>query len=243
VTVPTVHVLGSAAALTAAVEGAFAALARATVGQAGRFVVALSGGRTPRDLYTALGARDDIPWRDTHIFWADERYVPLDHPESNYRLVRDTLLANAPIPRENVHPFPVQAEPETAAAEYERTLRALFGAADRPSFDLVLLGLGEDGHTASLFPDSPLLRETARWVGAVHVPQLGTYRLTLTPAALNAARHVWFVVSGAAKAEAVRAVLGPARDPARWPAQVVGPDHGEVTWWLDEAAAASRTVI
>ncbi len=215
-----------------------------SIAAAGRFSVALSGGSTPRALYRLLGEppfHEVIDWPRVHLFWGDERFVPADHPDSNYRLARETFISKAPIPSGNVRPMPTEGgDPEAAAAQYEETLRRFFASpeGDAPRFDLVLLGLGPDGHTASLFPGSPALDEGRRLVVATYVPKLDAWRLTLTPPVLRGARHVMFLVSGPDKASVLRAVLEGPYDPRRLPAQLVRPERGELTWLVDEAAAA-----
>lgn len=229
---------------TAAEEVSAAALA--AVAQRDRFVMALSGGHTPRGLYTLLAGdaafRAAIPWDRTHVFWGDERHVPPDHPDSNYRMAREALLDRVPLPGANVHRVRAEdGDAGRAAARYERELRGFFGleGAQRPQFDFVLLGLGPDGHTASLFPGTSALEETTRLVVATHVPALGTDRITLTLPVLNHAACVTFLVVGADKAPVVHAVLeGKPRD-VLLPAQRVRP-AGRLLWLLDSAAAGTR---
>jgi 6-phosphogluconolactonase len=229
--------------LAAAAE--LCAAAQAAVGERGRFVMALSGGHTPRGLYDLL-ARDQtlrmaIPWDRTHVFWGDERHVPPDHPDSNYRIAREALLERVPLPEANVHRvFAEEPDAGRAAAQYEQELRGFFGleGAAFPCFDFVLLGLGQDGHTASLFPGTSALEETARLVVATHVPALGTDRITLTLPTLNHAACVVFLVCGAEKAPIVRAVLDEPRG-SLLPAQRVRPTGG-LLWLLDAAAAGTR---
>ncbi len=159
----------------------------------GRCALVLSGGKTPRALYVLLASefRDRIPWAGVHVFWGDERYVPAQDPDSNYRMARETLLDHVPCPAENIHPMPTSfASPDAAAQDYERTLRGYFNG-DWPRFDIVLLGLGEEGHTASLFPGSPALTERTRWVVAVNVAAKPPERLTLTlPVADSGRQHL-----------------------------------------------------
>ena len=214
-------------------------------GQRGRFTVALAGGSTPRGLYEILARdpafHDHLPWDRTHVFWGDERYVPPDHPDSNYRMVREALLARAPISASNVHPIPAElSDPRDAASAYERVLRAFFdlGPAELPRFDLVILGMGKDGHTASLFPGGRAARERSRLVVAERVKALGAWRITLTLPVLNAAARVVFLVSGEEKAATLATVLGPKGATAGLPAALVRPADGELTWLVDEAAAA-----
>ena len=219
----------------------------------GRFTVALSGGSTPRALYRLLASGDEpyhrlIPWDSVHFFWGDERHVPPDHPDSNYRMAREALLDHVPVPAVNVHRIRGEApDAAVAAAAYEEELRGFFQPApgEAPRFDLVLLGLGPEGHTASLFPGSPALHETGRWVAAPWVEAHHTFRVTLTPPVLNAAARVVFLVSGADKAAALRAVIDfegdseGERDVDRYPAQVVRPAAGTLLWLVDRAAAGS----
>jgi len=217
-------------------------IARDAVRQRGRFAIALSGGRTPAKLY-ALWAQVDAqaagaPWDRVHLFWGDERYVEHDDLLSNYRMTREALLSRITIPAENVHPFPTDcAEPDDCAKTYEAELRKYFGA-DPPAFDLQLLGLGPEGHTASLFPGSPLLEEKTRWVAAVEAPARPRQRLTLTPVVLNEGRNTWFLVSGADKRAIVEA-LRAEKDPrsSEYPAARIQP-AGKVLWFMDKVAAA-----
>jgi len=207
---------------------------------AGRFSLVLAGGSTPSTLYRVLAGenREQVPWARLHLFWGDERYVPLDDPRSNYRLVRDSLLEDVPIPAENVHPMPTHLpDPEDAARAYEGTLRAYFPTS-RPRLDLVLLGMGPDGHTASLFPHSPALDEQRRWVVPVRAPIDPPVRLTLTLPVLNNAACVFFLVAGAEKAEALRRTLAGPSGPDPTPASAVRPPGGRLVWWVDEKAAA-----
>jgi len=206
----------------------------------GRFSVAVSGGNTPRTLYRLLSSRfrAQIPWTKVHIFWGDERYVPLADPNSNYRMARETLLDVVPCPAGNVHPMPTELpDPDVAAREYEKTLRSYFSE-DWPRFDLVLLGLGEEGHTASLFPGSPALNETERWVVAVNAPAEPSLRLKLTLPALTEAANIYFLVTGSNKAQALHHVLIGSPDPKIYPASGVRLAQGTVIWWVDRAAAA-----
>jgi 6-phosphogluconolactonase len=206
----------------------------------GRFRVALSGGSTPKALYGLLASdefRGRFPWRQVSWFWGDERFVPYDHPESNYRMAREAMLGKVAVPPENVFPIPTDGEPENAARRYERTLQEAYGAPildpSRPLFDIVLLGMGPDGHTASLLPGDKLLDERKRWVAAVAHgrPEV---RITLTYPAIESSRHVAFLVEGATKA----AMLGAIRaGGSQLPAARLRP-VGELTWFADRAAAA-----
>ncbi|HET6780539.1 MAG TPA: 6-phosphogluconolactonase [bacterium] len=213
---------------------------RSAVAQRGTCALALSGGNTPRSLYRLLGTanRNQIPWEQVHLFWGDERYVPPDDPASNYRMVRETLLAAIPIPAGHVHPMPTnQEDPNDAAREYEVLLKRQFND-DWPRFDLILLGLAPDGHIASLFPGSKALVEEKQRVLAVRVPKEPPQRLTLTLPAINHAANVHFLVAGRSKAGALHRVLVGPCDVQTCPAVGVKPINGTVTWWVDEAAAA-----
>jgi 6-phosphogluconolactonase len=207
------------------------------------FAVSLSGGSTPRRLYQLLGTPEiasRFPWTRTHWFWGDERFVPHDHPDSNYGLARDAFLARVPVPAPNVHAIPTEGlSPEQAASAYEATLKRFYGAdtlaAGRPLFDVTLLGIGENGHTASLFPGQPALQETQRWVVAV-IGAMPEPRITLTYPALDSSRDVAFVVTGSGKREVVaRAQTGDRAIPAG----LVRP-VGRLHWFTDRAAAATK---
>ncbi|HWV45940.1 MAG TPA: 6-phosphogluconolactonase [Nitrospira sp.] len=211
-----------------------------TVQTNGSVSLALSGGNTPRTLYRILSSqfRDQIPWKHVHVFWGDERCVPLDDPHSNYRMAWETLLDAVPCPPEHVHPMRTQLwAPDVAAWDYEKTLRNHFSK-DWPRFNLVFLGLGEEGHTASLFPESPALAETKRWVVAVDAPVEPHLRLTLTLPALTHAANAYFLVTGSNKAQALPHILLGSPDPKHYPASGVRLAQGTVIWWLDREAAA-----
>jgi 6-phosphogluconolactonase len=202
--------------------------------------LALSGGSMPRTLYRLLSSqfRDQIPWTKVHVFWGDERYVPPGDPQSNYRMARETLLDHVASPAGNVHPMPTGVpDPDVAARDYEKTLRNYFSR-DWPRFDLVLLGLGEEGHTASLFPGSPALEETRRWVVAVKAPSEPPLRLTLTLPALTEAANIYFLVAGRNKAQALYHVLTGSPDPKSYPASGIRRAGGTVIWRVDRDAAA-----
>lgn len=222
----------------------FLTLSGHSIREFGTFSVALSGGSTPEGMYRLLASpsyRDRIDWRRIYFFWGDERCVPVSDARSNVRMAREAFLDRVPVSPAGVFPMQCGQDPAAGAAAYEAELRGHFGPSG-PRFDLVLLGLGENGHTASLFPYTPVLGETRRWVAEVYVPDQKLYRLTLTAAAINQAREVVFLVSGQPKAEATRAVLEGEPDPARFPAQLIRPQDGEVYWLLDEAAAALLSI-
>ncbi len=219
----------------------FVEAAAEAIDDRGEFRVALAGGSTPREAYQRLSEADLAPmvgWRNVQLFWGDERCVPPNHPDSNFRLARDSFLDKVPIPQLNVHRIQGEIEPKQAAKDYIEELRAIFGGRRRPRFDLILLGMGADGHTASLFPNSRAVKETRRWVVAYQVEQLDGWRVTLTPPVLNAARKVVFLVAGKEKAKRLQEVLRGERDPERLPAQIVRPKEGSVVWLLDRAVAA-----
>jgi 6-phosphogluconolactonase len=209
---------------------------------------ALSGGSTPRSLHAILAGdpavRDRLPWHRLHFFWGDERHVPSDDPQSNYRMAYETLLSLAPVPTQNIHRVPAE-EPDAALAaeKYEQELQAFFKleAGQPPRFDCILLGMGPDGHTASLFPGTEALHETKRLVVANWVEKFKTYRITLTVPVLNHADLIVFLVSGAEKAEALKEVLQGDYRPDRFPAQLIRPDNGKLLWIVDKAAARYLT--
>jgi len=233
------RILPDAEALAGAVAEAFAETAAAT---AGPVRVALAGGRTPRGAYARLAApplRDRVPWSRLHVFFGDERTVPPDHPDSNYGMAREALLDRVPLDPRRVHRMHGEdADPEAAAARYAEEIARAFAVppdGPPPAFELVLLGLGDDGHTASLFPESPALSEERRWVASAPGPAPDHTRITLTPPLLRRAARMWFLVSGAGKAEALRWLRGDAAPPP--PARLVLPDAGELLFFADRAAA------
>jgi 6-phosphogluconolactonase len=216
-------------------------LLAAAVGSERRFAVALSGGSTPRRLYELLSGppyRQAFPWERTHWFWGDERFVPHDSPESNFRMVWETMLAHAPAPTGNIHPIPTEGlTPQEAALSYERELKAYYGApaptADRPLFDVTFLGLGPEGHIASLFPGTAILSERSRWVGAV-IGAKAEPRITLTYPALESSRAIAFLVTGEAKRSVLERLLQ--GDPVL-PATHLRPVRGTLHLFADRAAA------
>jgi len=210
----------------------------------GRFTLVLSGGKTPRFLYGFLANEyaNKIDWQAVHLFWGDERYVPKDHPDSNFALAYETMIAKAPLPPQNIHRIPVEIEaPERAAESYEKTLREFFKDSEAqvsPTFDVILLGMGNDGHTASLFPGSPELKERNRWVAAVNAPSflLPQNRITLTFPLINRSRAIFFLVSGAEKSRVLKSILEePDKARKLYPAAMVQARE-ELVWYLDEEA-------
>lgn len=226
----------------------FAQIARRAVQSHGRFCVCLSGGSTPRQMYSRLAEdpiRNEIPWHAAHVFWGDERCVPPDHSDSSYAMAFDLMLYKVPIPGENIHRMQGESQnPTRAAAEYEEMLKGFFGvkAPQLPRFDLILLGMGADGHTASLFPGTNGLREAQRWVIANYVPKLKANRLTLTLPVLNNAAHIMFLVAGAEKASALHAVLQEDEGRSGLPAGSIRPVSGTALWLIDRAAASRVTL-
>ena len=222
--------------------------ARRAVADHGVFSIALSGGSTPRRLYQVLAAPEiarQVPWQHTQIFWGDERHVPPDSDESNYRMAKEALLDHVPVPAQNVHRIPAElANPDTVAVAYADELRQAFNLdggdpPELPRFDLILLGMGDDGHTASLFPHSPGLHERTRLVVANPVPKLDTTRITLTLPVINNAARVWFLVVGGSKAEILQRVLEGPPAPEELPSQLINPTDGELLMLLDGTAAAA----
>ncbi len=222
--------------LAAAAAREFAARAKSAIEERGRFAIALAGGSTPKATYEVL-AREYagvLDWGAVHVFFGDERTVPPDHEESNYRMAREALLDHLPVG--SVHRMRGELPPEEAAAGYEEELRGFFGPDGTPRFDLILCGIGEDGHTLSLFPETAALDVTDRLVVANPVLKLETTRLTLTVLVANAARALNFLVAGEGKAEALREILEGDADPRAYPAKLVRPE-GDLTWMVDRAAA------
>lgn len=240
---PTVVIVEDEQQVAARAATIVAEAMRSAVASEGVFRIALAGGTTPRLLHAVLASEPKyraLPWARTDIFWGDERAVPPDHADSNYRMARETLLSKVPVDSARV--FRIHAEdpdPSRAAERYEQTLRAAFAIDGDaiPRFDLILLGVGADGHTASLFPSSPAVLERDRLVAASWAAALDSWRVTLTLPVLNAASQVTFMVSGPAKAAAVAAALEPPRDSTPPPAALVQPVDGQMTWVLDAAAA------
>jgi len=207
------------------------------------YSVALSGGSTPQRLFALVAAdpyRSQVDWSSVRIFWGDEREVSPDHTESNFRMAKENLLDHLPIVSDHVFRMEGERPAKEAAMRYEEVLQRVFSPCEEgaPRFDLILLGMGSDGHTASLFPETAVLGETKQWVAAPWVDKFQTHRITLTPPVFQAAKQVLFVVAGLDKAEAIQAVLEGPFQPSRYPAQIVNPVQGNVTWLLDRDAAS-----
>lgn len=237
----TIEVFKDSVSQTNAAIEFFIRQAQAAIQQKGIFSVALSGGSTPRQLYAGLAEPDrqeKLAWEHIHLFFGDERHVPPDHQDSNFKMVQDVLLSKITIPQACVHRVKAELDPRLAAFDYEDGLRVFFEG-EWPQFDLVFLGLGDDGHTASLFPGTAGLNEEHRWFIANHVPQLGEWRLTLTKHAINAARKIVVLVRGVDKAEMVSNVLSDGDSDELKPIQLISPVDGEMIWMLDREAAGS----
>jgi 6-phosphogluconolactonase len=233
-----VKIVPDNAALNRAAAQEFQRLAESAIAERGRFSVALSGGNTPKGVYSLLAEEyKSLSWDKVHIFFGDERHVPADHPDSNYRMANEALLSHVPLPAKNIHRVQTELDPESAARDYEAQLRDFFHLTtnDWPRFDLIMLGLGDDGHTASLFPSTAALGETSRLVVANWVEKLQSFRITLTLPVLNYAAEVLFLVSGAGKADILKDVLRPGG--RRFPAQKVEPANGRLLWLADQDAA------
>ena len=217
-------------------------LAAESVVTHGRFTIALAGGSTPRKLYGLLASEpysSQIDWALVEVFWSDERCVPVYDAESNFRMAQEAFLSKVPIAEKQIHHMQAdQPDRHAAARDYVLEMQRIFGTDSIPSFDLIQLGMGPEGHTASLFPHSAALHEQERLVVPVRTPKPPPDRLTFTPPLLNAARHVLFLVTGSDKADAVHEVIEGEYNPDEYPAQIVRPSHGEVTWMLDITAAS-----
>ncbi len=242
---PQLRVFEDAGTLASAAADEFIRLATENVSRSGQFSVALSGGSTPKRLFRVLageGRRSRVAWGRVHFFWGDERHVAADHPDSNFGAAQDLLLGPLAIPSDNVHRFRGElSDASEAAREYETELRRFFGLAAKrrwPRFDLVLLGMGADGHTASLFPGSDALAEDERLAVANWVDKLQSFRLTLTCPVFNNAACILFLVAGAEKARTLQEVVERPAKPPRYPAQLIRPSAGELTWYVDRAAAS-----
>jgi len=225
-------------------------LAKKSIEERGRFALALSGGNTPKKLYALLSMspyRDKMPWKDTFIFWSDERCVPMEDERNNANMAINLLLKEINIPPSNIFRVPVQMRPALAAKHYEETLRNFFKN-EPPRFDLILLGLGENGHTASLFPGTDVLHENrhrrvpqkaeSAWVKEVYVEEEHIHRITMTAPLINKARNILFLVTGEEKSHILKTVMTGSYLPEQYPAQLIDPEQGEIQWFVDEKAAS-----
>lgn len=242
----TVRVFPDFQALSQAAAERIVELARQAIANSGRFSIALSGGSTPRETYKLLAAApyvDAIDWSRFHVFWGDERCIGPDDARSNYGMAREVWLKHVPVPAENVYRMRGEDDPQQSAVAYAKVLQEYFDlpqvdAAPVPQFDLILLGLGDDAHTASLFPHTAALHEQFRWVVTNQSPAHELPRLTFTAPVINAARHVLFLVAGASKASTIADVLQGNYRPEELPAQLVRPTTGELSWYVEAVAAA-----
>lgn len=239
-----IQIVANADALCRLAAAEVLSSAEAAVREKESFTAVLSGGSTPKGLYSLLADdaswRARVPWEQTHFFWGDERHVPPDHPDSNYRMAHEAMLSKVPVPAAHIHRIRSEdVDAEQVAQDYEQTLRAFFHltAGQYPRFDLVLLGLGPDAHTASLFPGTQALHEQQRLVVATWVGKFYTERITLTAPALNNAKRLVFLVSGEEKALPLKAVLEGRHEPEQLPAQLIQPHDGRLLWLVDQAAA------
>ncbi|HVZ79843.1 MAG TPA: 6-phosphogluconolactonase [bacterium] len=239
---PEVKLFPDAATLVQEAAPLFMQASRDAVNARGRFVAALSGGTTPKGLFQQLTEepyRSLIPWDKCFFFWVDERHVPFDHPDSNYRMTQEFLLSKVPTPKENIFPMTNGALPvDKAANSYEIKMRKFFGSGSVPRFDLSLMGMGDDGHTASLFPRVEQLNEMEKWVVGYYVDDAKKDRVSLTFPVLNASRELLVLVSGDKKAKMLKEVLEGPKDPPRYPIQYLRPTDGKLVFMMDAPAAA-----
>jgi len=233
------HIFQSKEELTGGIAEYAATFINSAITHRDQAIVALSGGSTPRPLYKLLAQsyRNKVHWEKVKIFWGDERCVPPDHNDSNYLMVKQALLDHVPIPASNIYRVKGELDPHSASDDYRAQLQSAFGT-DLPRFDLMLLGMGDDGHTASLFPNTDVLHEQSKWVVPSYAEALDSWRITLTYPVINNARNVVFLVSGENKARMVNLVLNGPEDVERYPSQGVKPTDGELYWFVDEAAAS-----
>jgi len=229
--------------LSRAAAEKFIEIAHGRTANGGQFTVVLSGGSTPRQLFQLLAAppyRDKVDWEKVEFFWGDERTVPPDHPDSNFHMANEALLQRLQVAPKQIHRMQAEREDQEAAArDYQTEIAHVFGVpelGEPPSFDLILLGLGPDGHTASLFPHTEAVMERHRWIARNYVPKLNANRITMTAPILNRGKFILFLVAGPDKAEALHGVLDGPKDPDRLPAQLIQPTGGILIWMTDEAA-------
>jgi 6-phosphogluconolactonase len=245
---PTIRILADAEAVSRAAADEFVSCAREAVAARGKFTVALSGGSTPKRLYQLLADppfRDQVDWSKVEFFWGDERSVPPEHNDSNFHTAREAMLQRLPVLAGQIHRMEAErTDRDAAARDYEGILSRVFNAkigGEPPSLDLILLGMGPDGHTASLFPHTTALSETARWVVVNYVPKFATDRVTFTAPVLNRAREVLFLIAGTDKADPLHQVLEGPPNSGLYPSQLVKPTGGKLVFFVDRAAAAKLT--
>jgi 6-phosphogluconolactonase len=233
------HVFSTVAELSQAAAQFFIQTAQTAVQQQGRFTVALTGGSSPKGLYELLAQspyREQVPWSQTFVFWGDERAVPFEDSRNNAKMAFDLLLNYVPVPKEQIYPMQGDIPANESAQQYEDILQKHFGD-QAPQFDLILLGMGDDGHTASLFPYTPVLQEVSHWVKELYLPEQEMFRVTLTAPFINQAKKIAFLVFGANKAATLYEVLNGEEQHKKYPSQLIKPDNGELHWFVDEAAA------
>jgi len=234
--------------MISAAAGHFISIGSAAINERGKFNVVLAGGSTPIPLYDYLADQraDELDWRKVHFYWGDERSVAPDHPESNFNQANISLLIPRAIQNENIHRIKAELPPADAALQYQEEILACFQQ-KLPSFDLILLGMGDDGHTASLFPETELVNGDAidqnRLVAPNWVLKLESWRITFTPRLINAAKNIFFLISGQSKAHPLKLVLEGPYLPQRYPSQLISPDQGNLFWYIDEQAAAELSGI
>lgn len=235
-----ISVFQTSAALTQATADLMIKISKQAIENRGKFVLSLSGGTTPECLYSLLAKppyRNQILWNKTFVFWGDERFVPPNNKLNNANMAKALLLDHINIPAININPIPVDLEPDEAAKKYEGVITKFFGK-ETPRFDLIFLGLGENGHTASLFPGSDVVFENTRLVREVYVTEQRMYRITMTPPLINKAHNIVFLVEGENKAEILKTVLIGPQQPDKFPAQVINAEDGDLYWLVDKKAAA-----
>jgi 6-phosphogluconolactonase len=244
-----IQIVENAEAVSRTAAEMMASLARQKLQSRDCFAVALSGGSTPKNMFAILAndadLREQMPWDSVHFFWGDERHVPPDHTDSNYRMTNEAMLSKVPVPAENIHRIRAEnPDAGKAAQDYEQELREFFRLETErlPAFDCVFLGMGPDGHTASLFPGTEALNERKRFVVSNWVDKFQSYRITLTAPVLNNADLVIFLVSGEEKAEPLRVVLEGKKQTDRFPSQLIEPTQGKLLWLVDRAAARQLSV-
>jgi 6-phosphogluconolactonase len=233
-------IFDTATALNKAAAEFIVTIAMQAIAERGRFIISLSGGQTPKNVYALLAEpvfSGRLEWKNIFVFWGDERYVPLDDERNNAYEAKSILLDKVGIPLANVHAIPVNLSPAEAARKYEQTLNDFFGD-QLPQFDLVLLGLGENGHTASLFPGTKLINGQAKGIREVYVEEEKMFRITMTAALINQARHIVFLVTGEEKAAIIAKILSNSNQGSNYPAQLIKQPDGELYWFIDHAAAS-----
>lgn len=237
-----IEVLSDLEAISHRAAEMFVTMSKSCIASQGKFSAAISGGSTPRRLYALLSSdryRNEVHWHSVHFFWVDERCVPKEHEESNFKTAFDTLLSKVPIPDGNINRIKGEEDPERAARDYEKDIRQFFRRAGLPMFDLVILGMGEDGHTASLFPGSKLLEEAKRLAVPIYLDPPHRNRITLTLPVLNNAVQILFLVAGRPKAAVLSEILREGERKKRFPAGRIHPVNGSMIWLIDQQAAAA----